>query len=84
MVIATPSFWPTGGYTSQFPILTVQVLEGRPPPVVVMGVLRERVEALLCVYDRDCTFPEPPVLQLPATIGAHVALATSGAPSLLG
>ena len=46
VVIAAPSLWPTGGYTSQFPILTVQVLEGRPPPEVVMGVLRERAEAL--------------------------------------
>ena len=46
VVIAAPSLWPTGGYTSQFPILTVQVLEGRPPPEVVMGVLRERADAL--------------------------------------
>ena len=46
MVIAAPSLWPTGGYTSQFPILTVRVLEGRPPPEVVMGVLRERADAL--------------------------------------
>jgi tRNA(Arg) A34 adenosine deaminase TadA len=46
VVIAAPSLWPTGGYTSAFPILTVQVLEGRPPPDVVMGVLRERADAL--------------------------------------
>ena len=46
VVIAAPSLWPTGGYTSAFPILTVQVLEGRPPPEVVMGVLRERADAL--------------------------------------
>jgi tRNA(adenine34) deaminase len=46
VVIATPSFWPTGGYTSAFPILTVQVLEGRRPPEVVMGVLADRVQAL--------------------------------------
>jgi tRNA(Arg) A34 adenosine deaminase TadA len=46
VVIAAPSLWPTGGYTSAFPILTVQVLEGRPPPEVVMGVLRDRADAL--------------------------------------
>jgi tRNA(adenine34) deaminase len=46
VVFAAPSLWPTGGYTSQFPILTVQVLEGRPPPEVVMGVLREQADAL--------------------------------------
>jgi tRNA(adenine34) deaminase len=46
VVIAAPSLWPTGGYTSAFPILTVRVLEGRPPPEVVMGVLRDRADAL--------------------------------------
>ena len=45
-VIAAPSLWPTGGYTSTFPILTMQVLEGRPPPEMVMGVLRDGAEAL--------------------------------------
>ena len=46
VVIATPSFWPTGGYTSDFPILTVQVRGGTPPPEVVMGVLEDRARVL--------------------------------------
>jgi tRNA(adenine34) deaminase len=46
VVIAAPSLWPTGGYTSDFPILTVQVRGGSTPPDVVMGVLREQADAL--------------------------------------
>jgi tRNA(adenine34) deaminase len=46
VVIASPSLWPTGGYTSAFPILTVQVEGGSTPPEVVMGVLRGEADAL--------------------------------------
>jgi len=46
VVIAAPSLWPTGGFTSDFPILTVQVPGGSTPPEVVLGVLREQADAL--------------------------------------
>ena len=46
VVIAAPSLWPTGGYTSDFPILTVQVPGGSTPPEVVMGLLRSQADAL--------------------------------------
>ena len=46
VVIAVPSLWETGGYTSAYPILTVRVRGGSTPPEVVMGVLREEADAL--------------------------------------
>jgi tRNA(adenine34) deaminase len=47
VVIAAPSFWATGGYTSEFPILRVAGLAGvAPPPEVVIGFLEERIRAV--------------------------------------
>jgi tRNA(Arg) A34 adenosine deaminase TadA len=46
VVFAGPSFWPTGGHTSAFPILTVRVEGGAEPPEVVMGVLRAEADAM--------------------------------------
>ena len=47
VVIAAPSLWETGGYTSELPILRVAGLRGvAPPPEVVMGVLEDRARAL--------------------------------------
>lgn len=48
VVIGGLSRWPTGSYTSEFKILTADV-PGRfgPPPEVVVGVLREELDALL-------------------------------------
>ena len=46
VVFAAPSLWPTGGYTSAFPILTVRVDGGGVPPEVVMGVLRAEADAM--------------------------------------
>lgn len=47
VVIAVPSFWATGGATSDFPILRVAGIAGAaPPPEVVSGVLSDRVQAL--------------------------------------
>jgi tRNA(adenine34) deaminase len=47
VVIAAPSLWQTGGYTSKFPILRVAGLAGvAPPPEVVIGLLEDRVRAL--------------------------------------
>ena len=46
VVIAAPSLWPTGGYTSDFPILTVRVAGGSTPPEVMMGVLQAEADAM--------------------------------------
>jgi tRNA(Arg) A34 adenosine deaminase TadA len=48
VVIGALARWPTGGYSSSFPILTVE-LDGPlgPPPEVVAGVLGDRCAALL-------------------------------------
>jgi tRNA(Arg) A34 adenosine deaminase TadA len=48
VVIGELSRWPTGGYSSPFPLLT-QDVPGRfgPPPEVVAGVLADRLAALL-------------------------------------
>ena len=47
VVIAAPSLWATGGYTSDFPILRVAGLAGlAPPPEVVVGVLGDHARAL--------------------------------------
>ena len=47
VVIAEPSSWATGGYTSDFPILRVDNIAGLgPAPEVVLGVLGERARAL--------------------------------------
>lgn len=48
VVIGELSRWPTGGYSSSFPILSVEVPERfRPPPEVTVGVLTDRCAALL-------------------------------------
>lgn len=48
VVIGALSRWPTGGYSSEFPILRVPI-EGRfdPPPEVTAGVLADRCASLL-------------------------------------
>ncbi len=47
VVFAAPSLWATGGYTSAFPILSVDGVAGTaPPPEVVVGVLEDRARAL--------------------------------------
>lgn len=47
VVFAVPSFWATGGATSDYPILRVDGIAGAaPPPEVVVGVLGDRVRAL--------------------------------------
>jgi tRNA(adenine34) deaminase len=48
VVIGELSRWPTGGHASRFPILTADVPERfGPVPDVVVGVLADRVKALL-------------------------------------
>jgi len=48
VVIGELSRWPTGGYSSVFKVLTVEVPERfGPPPEVVTGVLSDVVGALL-------------------------------------
>lgn len=48
VVIGELSRWPTGGYSSTFPILTAEVpARFGPPPEVVTGVLAEECGALL-------------------------------------
>ena len=47
VVFAAPSPWATGGYTSDFPILRADGIEGAAPaPEVVSGILEDRVRAL--------------------------------------
>lgn len=47
VVLAEPSRWATGGYTSDFPILRVDGIAGvGPPPEVIVGVLGDRARAL--------------------------------------
>ena len=56
VVIAAPSLWATGGYTSDFPILRVDNLAGLgPAPEVVLGVLGERARALFA----ELGWPKP-------------------------
>jgi tRNA(Arg) A34 adenosine deaminase TadA len=56
VVFAMPSPWATGGYTSAFPILSVAGVAGTaPPPVVVGGVLEDRVRTLFA----ELNWPPP-------------------------